>query len=75
MEKIDQEKIDEMKEIFDHFDTDNNGEIDYNEFTQLIEALQGDMSAEEMLVGFDVIDVDNNKNIDFDEFIEWWGEQ
>ena len=75
MEKLDQEKIDEIKEIFDYFDSDNNGVIDYNEFTKLIDALEGDMSDEEMQVGFDIIDDDHNRNIDFDEFIEWWGER
>ena len=74
MEKLDQEKIDEIKEIFDYFDSDENGVINYSEFKKLIDALQGDMSDEDMQVGFNIIDNDHNRNIDFDEFIEWWGE-
>jgi len=75
MADLTDEEIEEIQENFDHFDTDNNGQIDYKEFTRLIDALDGNMPAEEMKTGFDIIDYDDNGYIDFDEFIEWWGDR
>ena len=75
MAKLDDEKIAEIREIYAHYDADDNGLIDYAEFTRLIDALDGDMSEEEMQIGFETIDSDSNHAIDFDEFIEWWADQ
>ena len=75
MNNLDQEKIEELRETFDHFDSDNNGKIDFQEFKKLLDALDSGMNHQEMEVGFDVIDNDNNGYIDFEEFIEWWGER
>ena len=69
-----QEQLDEIKETFEYFDSDKNNRIDFKEFTQILEALDSQMSEEEMEVGFDIIDTDNNGSIDFDEFIKWWAE-
>ncbi|NIN37088.1 MAG: EF-hand domain-containing protein [Gammaproteobacteria bacterium] len=74
MPELDQDQIEEMKESFDYFDTDKNGQIDFNEFVQFMGVLDSEMSNEEMEVGFDIIDSDNNGAIDFDEFMDWWSE-
>jgi len=62
----------ELRENFDHFDTDSNGVIDFEEFKELLSALQADMTEEEAEIGFDIIDADDNQTIEFQEFADWW---
>mgnify|MGYP006309173809 CR=1 FL=1 len=62
----------EVRETFDHFDEDDNGEIDREEFADLMAALSADMSEDELDVGFAAIDTDGSGLIDFDEFYEWF---
>jgi Ca2+-binding EF-hand superfamily protein len=66
---------DELKETFDHFDRDNNGKIDFEEFCELLDAMNSDMEDIARRLGFDVIDSDGNGSIEFDEFCSWWIEQ
>ncbi len=73
MTNLDPDAVEEIKEIYAHFDSDDNGIIDFKEFGNLIGALPGDMSNEEIQIGFDIVDSDNNGNISFEEFIDWWG--
>ncbi|MBI4005274.1 MAG: EF-hand domain-containing protein [Gammaproteobacteria bacterium] len=75
MTSLTEEQIAEIQENFDYFDTDKNGQIDYKEFTLLIDALGGDMTTEKMQAGFDIVDSDHNGSIDIEEFMDWWGEQ
>lgn len=75
MARFNDEEIAEINENFDHFDNDKNGLLDYDEFTYLIDALDGDMSPDEMHAGFSYIDTDQNGFIDIEEFISWWSEQ
>lgn len=65
----------ELRESFDHFDRDNNGTIDFDEFSELLGALNSDMDEAARRTGFDIIDSDGNGSIDFDEFASWWREQ
>ncbi len=62
----------EVKETFEHFDDDDNGTIDREEFAQVMEALGAGMSEAELEVGFEAIDTDRSGEIDFEEFAEWW---
>lgn len=64
----------ELKETFEHFDGDDNGLIDRDEFADVMDALGADMSEAELDVGFDAIDTDRSGEIDFDEFVEWWND-
>jgi calmodulin len=66
------DRLAELREEFDHFDADSNGIIDFAEFGRLLEALSAEMSQEEVRVGFEAIDLDHNGRIDFDEFRAWW---
>ena len=75
MSKLNPEQIEEIKENFDLFDTDNNGIIDYSEFAKLIEAIGLKLSDDELKKGFQTVDTDQNGKIEFDEFVAWWGEQ
>lgn len=70
-----EEELDEINENFDHFDSDKNGLLNYQEFTYLVDAMGGDMSPDEMHAGFSYIDTDQNGYIDIEEFIQWWSEQ
>jgi Ca2+-binding EF-hand superfamily protein len=65
----------ELREMFDHFDRDNNNKIDRQEFGELLDALGAGMSDDEVGVGFDVIDSNHNSAIEYSEFREWWGGQ
>ena len=64
----------EVRETFEHFDGDDNGQIDREEFAKVMDALGADMTEDELDVGFDVIDSDQSGEIDYDEFVEWWNE-
>ncbi len=65
----------ELRESFDHFDRDNNGTIDFDEFGELLSALSSEMDEESRRTGFDIIDSDGNGSIEFDEFVSWWRDQ
>jgi Ca2+-binding EF-hand superfamily protein len=65
----------ELRETFDHFDGDDNGRIDREEFGRLMDALRGDMSEDEIELGFSIIDSDGDGSIDYDEFEEWWNDR
>ena len=75
MPELNEEEIEELYENFDHFDSDKNGLLDYQEFTYLIDSLGGDMQADEMHAGFASIDLDQNGYIDIEEFLSWWTDQ
>lgn len=62
----------DLKETFSHFDSDNNGSIDFGEFDRLLSALDSSMSDDERRIGFDAIDTDKSGVIEFDEFYAWF---
>jgi Ca2+-binding EF-hand superfamily protein len=64
--------IEELMQIFGHFDGDHNGRIDRGEFKRLMGALGADAPDDELDAGFEAIDEDGNGTIDFHEFKGWW---
>jgi len=68
-----EEELQEVKETFDHFDSDGNGVIDRDEFRQLLKTLDPEFSEEDVLMGLKVLDANENDVIDWDEFLDWWG--
>ena len=69
-----QDLLEEIREIFDHFDRDSNGVIDASEFRALLEALGADMEPEEIALGLSIVDADSNGTVEWDEFLPWWAE-
>lgn len=69
MKDIDME---ELQEIFAHFDEDGDGRIDRGEFARLVEALGADAPETELDMGFSSIDANNTGQIEFNEFSTWW---
>lgn len=64
--------IEELMQIYSHFDGDGNGRIDRSEFKRLMAALGAIAPDEELDIGFDAIDEDGSGTIDFHEFKGWW---
>lgn len=69
---MNRERENELRATFNHFDRDGNGRIDRGEFEQLIRALGGSLSSEELEQGFAAIDGDGNGTVDFAEFLAWF---
>jgi Ca2+-binding EF-hand superfamily protein len=65
----------ELRENFDHFDTNSDGHLSLIEFSRLLDALGAHMSDEEKRLGFGAIDTDGNGGIEFKEFVNWWNER
>lgn len=66
---------DETREIFDHYDRDQNGSIDRGEFVAVCEALGAGFTDEEIAAGWDAVDSDGNGRISWKEFRAWWTAQ
>jgi calmodulin len=61
-----------MRESFDRFDSDRNGQIELAEFRLLLDSLGADLQPSAVESAFDAIDADENGFVDFDEFAIWW---
>ena len=72
---LDEDKLAEVRETFDHFDRDGNGVIDHDEFASLLEALGAGMNEQEIQAGILALDENHNGRIEFDEFAAWWGDR
>ena len=62
----------ELLEEFASADRDDDGRIDLEEFRQLLNGLDADMSDAEIRLGFEEIDTDRDGLIDRREFADWW---
>jgi calmodulin len=70
--KLAQKQLDEIKSNFAFFDKDKSGQIDLEEFGQLLQVLSPKTTPAQISQGFALVDVDNNGHIDLNEFITWW---
>lgn len=75
LSKLTDDQVAEVREIFSHFDNDGNGVIDVGEFGKLLDALDADLTEEQIQAGLDTLDENRNGVIDFEEFIAWWADQ
>ena len=64
--------VEDLMQIFSHFDSDHNGRIDRAEFKRLMAALGANAPDEELDARFNTMDEDGNGAIDFHEFKGWW---
>ena len=71
-EHLSDEQRVEVREIFDHFDTNSDGRIQSSEFRGLLNALSGEVDEEECRLGLQILDADGNGTIEFQEFVVWW---
>ncbi|MCA9058651.1 MAG: EF-hand domain-containing protein [Planctomycetaceae bacterium] len=62
----------DLRSVFDRFDRDHNGAIDFGEFNELLNVLDPDMDDDERRLGFELIDTDHGGTIQFEEFAAWW---
>ncbi len=63
-------EINDLKNIFQAFDTDNDGQINYNEFEQgLLKLHSKEIKPDEIHKYFSSIDTDKNGKIDYTEFL------
>ncbi|MDC8830995.1 EF-hand domain-containing protein [Alteromonas gilva] len=68
------EKIEEIQKDFNFFDRDGNGQIDLQEFIELLTVISPKTKASHVEEGFKLIDENDDGYIDFDEFLDWWQE-
>ena len=69
-----EEQLDELREAFDYNDRDSDGRIQLDEFSDMLDELEADMSGKEIEIGFKDIDTNDDGLIDFAEFVAWWTE-
>jgi Ca2+-binding EF-hand superfamily protein len=68
------EELDELREAFDYNDRDADGRIQVDEFAEMLDELEADMSPKDIEIGFKDIDTNDDGLIDFGEFVAWWTE-
>lgn len=62
----------ELREIFGHYDRDDDGMIELPEFARICEASGMAMDEEELATGYAIVDADGDGKISWDEFKTWW---
>lgn len=72
--KPSEEQLEELRETFDYNDRDEDGSIEVDEFIDMLDELEANMSEEEAKIGFQDIDTNDDGLIDFKEFVAWWTE-
>jgi calmodulin len=72
MTTLNETVIAETRRIFEVCDRNGDGLIDHDEFHVLLEALDGDVSRAECLLGFEIADTTGDGYIEFKEFVAWW---
>ena len=62
----------ELRENFDNVDSNEDGRIDFGEFSRLLENLEAQMSETDLRIGFREIDTDHDGCISLGELAAWW---
>ena len=68
-------ELEQFRKIFNKYDKNGNGNIDWDEFCLLIDEMVGDMSIEDKSLAFHLVDTNHTGMISFEEFIAWWGKR
>jgi len=61
-----------LRKRYARYDRDNDGHIDFGEFSELLDELGLGYDDAQARSAFDSLDTDHNQQIDFDEFARWW---
>jgi len=69
---VDASALKELKQSFDACDSNGDGWIVNEEFSELLRALDQDLSEDECLLAFELTDADGDGVISFEEFMGWW---
>lgn len=69
---VDAGDLKELKQSFDACDSNSDGWIVNREFSDLLRALDQDLSEDECLLAFELTDGDGDGSISFEEFMGWW---
>jgi Ca2+-binding EF-hand superfamily protein len=64
--------ISESRKVFEACDRNGDGYIDTDEFSALLEELDGDVSRAECQLNFEAVDTEGDGYIGFKEFVAWW---
>lgn len=64
-------RLDELREDFAEVDEDQDGAIDFGEFSTLMDNLGAGLSGEHLRIGFGEIDTNGDGRISLGEFIAW----
>ena len=72
MTTLSSETIEQIKDNFEYFDRDENGQIDSDEFLELLKTISPQSTPEQALKGFSIIDENGDGQVDFTEFLAWW---
>jgi calmodulin len=65
------EQIAEFKDVFDHFDKNKNGSLNFLEFRGVLQSLGKDPKDEEVKRTMEVLDKDKSGKLKFDEFLTY----
>mmetsp|Transcript_56898 Transcript_56898/g.166625 ORF Transcript_56898/g.166625 Transcript_56898/m.166625 type:complete len:172 (+) Transcript_56898:78-593(+) len=65
-----QDEIEEIKEAFDLFDTDQSGEIDLKELKAAMQSLGYEIKNDTIFTMLAELDKDGNASLDFEEFLD-----
>ena len=65
-----QDEIEEIKEAFDLFDTDQSGQIDLKELRSAMQSLGYESKNETVFTMLQELDKDGNASLDFEEFLD-----
>jgi Ca2+-binding EF-hand superfamily protein len=62
----------EIKKIFQKYDVDDNDTIDWEEFCNMVDDLDVELTLQDKTVVFDKVDTNHSGMINFEEFVECW---
>jgi len=72
MQALKDNEIADLRRTFESCDPNGDGFIDRDEFHELLNKLDGDVSRAEALLDFEVADTEGDGYIGFKEFMVWW---